>query len=50
MNYSLGFPDPSRELAVTHKESLEAVVSYFQSKHRDPDSAPGFRRDPGKAP
>ncbi|MEO8372879.1 MAG: DEAD/DEAH box helicase [Candidatus Solibacter sp.] len=39
MNYSLGFPDPSRELAVTHKESLEAVVSYFQSKHRDPDSA-----------
>jgi len=39
MNYSLGFPDPSRELAVTHKESLEAVVSYFQSKHRDPNSA-----------
>jgi DEAD/DEAH box helicase domain-containing protein len=39
MNYSLGFPDPSRELAVSHKESLEAVVSYFQSKHRDPDSA-----------
>src|SRR3954451_9784490 len=39
MNYSLGFPDPSRELSVTPKESLEAVVSYFQSKHREADSA-----------
>lgn len=43
MNYSLGFPDPSRELSlsaeVTAKQSLEAVVSYFQSKHLEADSA-----------
>ena len=43
MNYSLGFPDLSRELSlstsISPKQSLEAVVSYFQSKHLEPDSA-----------
>src|SRR6476660_591802 len=39
MNYSLGFPDLSRELSLSPKQSLEAVVSYFQSKHREADSA-----------
>jgi DEAD/DEAH box helicase domain-containing protein len=43
MNYSLGFPDPSRELslstAITPKQSLEAVVSYFRAKHLEADSA-----------
>ena len=39
MNYSLGFPDLSRELSITPKQSLEAVVSYFQSKHLEADSA-----------
>ena len=39
MNYSLGFPDPSRELSIPPKQSLEAVVSYFRSKHLEADSA-----------
>src|ERR1035437_362760 len=39
MNYSLGFPDLSRELAISPKQSLEAVVAYFQSKHLEADSA-----------
>src|ERR1035438_10712866 len=39
MNYSLGFPDLSRELSISPKQSLEAVVSYFRSKHLEPDSA-----------
>ena len=39
MNYSLGFPDPSRELSISPKQSLEAVVSYFRSKHLEADSA-----------
>ena len=43
MNYSLGFPDLSRELSlstsISPKQSLEAVVSYFQSKHLEADSA-----------
>ena len=45
MNFSLGFPDPSQELSVAPKESLEAVVSHFQSMHREPDSA-GARHPP----
>src|ERR1035437_5867066 len=43
MNYSLGFPDLSRELSlsttISPKQSLETVVSYFRSKHLEPDSA-----------
>src|SRR5271157_4775276 len=39
MNLSLGFPEFSRELAVSRKPSLEAVVSRFQSVHQEPDSA-----------
>src|SRR5215471_7067967 len=39
MNYSLGFPDLSRELSLSPKQSLEAVVSYFRSKHLEADSA-----------
>src|SRR4051812_39761682 len=39
MNLSLGFPDPSQDLSLAPKESLEAVVSYFRSKHREADSA-----------
>jgi len=39
MNLSLGFPDPSQNLSLAPKESLEAVVSYFRSKHREADSA-----------
>ena len=43
MNYTLGFPDLSRELSlstsISPKQSLEAVVSYFQAKHREADSA-----------
>ena len=39
MNYSLGFPDLSQELSISPKQSLEAVVSYFRSKHLEPDSA-----------
>src|SRR5580658_2540154 len=38
MNLSLDFPDFSHELSVSRKPSLEAVVSGFQSLHRDPDS------------
>jgi hypothetical protein len=39
MNLSLGFPDFSKELSVPPKESLEAVVSYFRSAHKEPNSA-----------
>src|SRR6516165_10010776 len=39
MNYSLGFPDLSRELSISPKQSLEAVVSDFRSKHLEADSA-----------
>src|SRR6478752_6961185 len=39
MNYSLGCPDPSLELSISPKQSLEAVVSYFRSKHLEADSA-----------
>jgi DEAD/DEAH box helicase domain-containing protein len=39
MNLSLGFPDFSKELALTPHQSLEAVVSYFRSAHQEPDSA-----------
>src|ERR1700710_243236 len=39
MNLSLGFPDFSKELAVSTRESLDAVVSYFQTAHKEPDSA-----------
>src|SRR3954451_20327270 len=39
MNLSLGFPDFSKELAISSRESLEAVVSFFQSAHKEPDSA-----------
>ena len=43
MNYSLGFPDLSRELSlsttISPKQSLEAVVSYFRAKHLEADSA-----------
>jgi len=38
-NLSLGFPDFSKELSVSPRQSLEAVVSYFESKHKEPDSA-----------
>ena len=38
MNLSLEFPEFSRELAISRKPSLEAVVAGFQSLHRDPDS------------
>jgi DEAD/DEAH box helicase domain-containing protein len=39
MNLSLGFPDFSQELSLAPRQSLEAVVSGFQSLHREPDSA-----------
>jgi DEAD/DEAH box helicase domain-containing protein len=39
MNLSLGFPEFSRELSVSRKPSLEAVVARFQSTHQEPDSA-----------
>ena len=43
MNYSLGFPDLSRELSlsstISPKQSLEAVVSYFRARHLEADSA-----------
>jgi DEAD/DEAH box helicase domain-containing protein len=39
MNLSLGFPDFSKELAVSPRQSLESVVSYFRSAHKEPDSA-----------
>ena len=38
MNFWLGFPEFSQELAVSSKPSLEAVVFRFQSTHRQPDS------------
>jgi DEAD/DEAH box helicase domain-containing protein len=38
-NLSLGFPEFSRELALTPKQSLEAVVSGFRQLHQEPDSA-----------
>ncbi len=39
MNLSLSFPDFSKELAISPRQSLEAVVSYFESVHKQPDSA-----------
>ena len=39
MNLSLGFPEFSRELAVTPRQSLEAIVSGFRAAHREADSA-----------
>jgi len=39
MNLSLGFPEFSRELAVSRKPSLEAVVARFQTAHQEPGSA-----------
>src|ERR1035438_6689799 len=39
MNYSLGFPDLSKELSISPKLSLEAVVSTFRAAHAEPDSA-----------
>src|SRR5215472_11961602 len=41
MNLSLGFPDSdlSRELSLSPRPSLEAVVSSFRAAHQDPDSA-----------
>jgi DEAD/DEAH box helicase domain-containing protein len=38
MNLSLGFPEFSQELEIASKPSLDAVVSRFQSVHREPDS------------
>src|SRR5437660_9316356 len=38
-NLSLGFPEFSRELALSPKQSLETVVSGFRSLHQEPDSA-----------
>src|SRR6266446_2355431 len=38
MDLSLGFPEFSQELALSGKESLETVVSYFRSIHRQQDS------------
>jgi len=38
-NLSLGFPEFSRELALSPKQSLEAVVSGFRQLHQEPDSA-----------
>ena len=43
MNYSLEFPagnpDLSKELAISPRQSLEAVVSTFRKAHAEPDSA-----------
>jgi DEAD/DEAH box helicase domain-containing protein len=39
MNLSLGFPDFSRDLSLTPRQSLESVVSHFREVHREPDSA-----------
>jgi DEAD/DEAH box helicase domain-containing protein len=41
MNLSLGFPEPdlSRELSLSPRPSLEAVVSSFRAAHQDPESA-----------
>ncbi|HJZ96684.1 MAG TPA: DEAD/DEAH box helicase [Candidatus Solibacter sp.] len=38
MNLSLGFPEFSRELSLTPRQSLETVVSGFSELHRQPDS------------
>jgi DEAD/DEAH box helicase domain-containing protein len=38
MNLELGFPDFSRDLSLSPRQSLEAVVSYFQGVHLEPDS------------
>jgi DEAD/DEAH box helicase domain-containing protein len=38
MNLSLGFPEFSKQLALSTNPSLEAVVSRFQAVHREPDS------------
>ena len=38
MDLSLGFPEFSRELAVSSKPSLDAVVSRFQALHQKSDS------------
>jgi DEAD/DEAH box helicase domain-containing protein len=38
MNLSLGFPEFSRELSLTPKQSLESVVSGFSELHQQPDS------------
>ena len=38
MDLSLGFPEFSQELSVSSNPSLDAVVSRFQSLHRQPDS------------
>ncbi|HTS61609.1 MAG TPA: DEAD/DEAH box helicase [Candidatus Acidoferrales bacterium] len=39
MNLSLGFPEFSRDLSLTTRQSLDAVVSGFRSAHEEPDSA-----------
>src|SRR5450432_3373853 len=39
MDLSLGFPEFSKELAVSSNPSLDAVVARFQALHREPDSA-----------
>src|SRR3954451_687937 len=39
MNLSLPSPDFSKELSLTPRESLDAVVSYFRDAQRKPDSA-----------
>src|SRR3989442_12295830 len=38
MNLSLGFPEFSQELALSGKESLDTLVSYFRLLHQQPDS------------
>jgi DEAD/DEAH box helicase domain-containing protein len=38
MDYSLGFPEFSQELALASRPSLEAVVSRYQAVQRDPNS------------
>jgi DEAD/DEAH box helicase domain-containing protein len=38
MNQSLSFSEFSHELSLRSQPSLEAVVSHFRLKHRDPDS------------
>ncbi len=38
MDLSLGFPEFTQELALASKPSLEAVVTRYQSAHRQPDS------------
>ena len=39
MNLSLGFPEFSRDLSLTPRQSLEAVVSGFRAAHQEADSA-----------